>query len=70
MISPCPTSRLSGENVYFHRNRVIVDGVRIAQTDILEEEIAIGDTVTCDVMANKVGEKKIMGDVPADKEGI
>lgn len=45
-------SHFSGERIYFHRQRVVVDGLRIGLTDVLEDEIKAGDSVTCDVVKN------------------
>lgn len=43
-----------GERIYFHRERVLVNGLRIGHADILEDDIREGDQVVCDVVDNIV----------------
>ena len=43
---------INGERVYFHRMRLLVDGQRIGQCEVLEDRIGVGDFVTCDVVNN------------------
>ena len=40
--------------VYFHRSRLVVNGVKVSNNDVLEEEIAVGDNVQVDMVMNQI----------------
>ena len=42
------------QRVYFHRARLHINGPRMESKAILEDEVALGDPVTVDVIANQV----------------
>ena len=42
------------QRVYFHRSRLFVNGVKIYNQDILEEQVAVGDVVQVDLIINQI----------------
>ena len=40
--------------VYFHRSRLVVNGVKVSNNDVLEDEIAVGDNVQVDMVMNQI----------------
>ena len=41
------------QKVYFHRSRLFVNGVKLASNAVLEDEIAVGDSVLVDITKNQ-----------------
>ena len=42
------------QRVYFHRSRLVVNGVKLSNNDILDEEVAVGDHVQVDLIINQI----------------
>ena len=47
-------SPVERQRVYFHRSRLVVNGVKLSNNDILDEEVAVGDHVQVDLIINQI----------------